>query len=153
MSVQVQIPMAGLLRVIFFIALVSAVTIFVISLVTSVYQGPSEDVAGRVASVLLDDEEADYNRNLGIIYSLISGALSATAILALRSNLNALRCGLLGAGLIVFYAGFGYATSGSNDWLVAVWAVLASIVLLASARYLEDGAPFAMAELPRLPRA
>jgi hypothetical protein len=153
MSVQIHVPMAGLLRVIFFIALVSAVTIFVISLVTSVYEGPGEGVSSRVTSVLVDDTEANYNRNLGIIYSLISGALSAVAILGLRSNLNALRCGLLAAGLGVFFAGFGYATSGSSDWLVAVWSLLATIVLLASARYLEDGASFALMELPGIPRA
>ena len=69
MSVQIPVAMAGLLRVLFFISVASALIAFVLATVTGIYDGPGDDVARRVSSTFVNEGEDEYNRNLGLIYS------------------------------------------------------------------------------------
>src|SRR5262245_13085321 len=122
--------MAGLFRVIYFLALASALAILVIGGITNIYSGPSADnefgseFGGTLTSLFTNPEQEDYHRNLGIIFAILGSGIMGAAIIGFRAHQNALRCGLLAAGLITFWAAVGYASSGSSDWLVSVWALL-----------------------------
>ncbi len=135
----------GVMRVIYFLGLGTILIAFVISAVTNIYEGPSgEEVSSTIRSVLVDEEEEDYNRNLGAIFALLACGLIASGAAALPSTLNGVRAGLLFGGLVVFFTGIAYAGGGSNDWLVAVWSLLGLATLAACASSLEDGSDLAL---------
>ena len=143
MNDQPFVPMAGLLRVVYFLAITSILIVLVQTGITHIYTAPGgEDIAKtatRVATSPLASHEESYDRNVGLIFSLIGGGIMVGSILGLPSPQNALRAGLLAAGLSVYFIGFGYASKGSSDWLVPIEALLAFGWLLAGGRYLNDG--------------
>ncbi len=96
-------PLAGLLRVLFFLAVaVIGITTAVLG-VTTIYEVPSADedaFDGFEGFVFEQDEEtADYNRNLGLVFGFIGIATIAVGVLGLGSRFNPLRTGLLGGGV------------------------------------------------------
>ena len=132
--------LAGVLRVIYFLGLGSLLIIFVMTAVTNIYEGPSgQQVTSAIRDVFIDQEEDDYNRNLGIIFSLIGSGLMVAGLAMLRPDMNGVRTGLLFGGLLVLFTGIGYASSGSSDWLVVVWSLVGVVTLAAAAPYIEIG--------------
>lgn len=145
MNLQRTPPLAGLLRVLFFLAVaVIAITTVVIG-VTTVYEAPSggeEAFDGFEGFVFERDEEtADYNRNLGLVFGFIGIATIAVGLLGLGSRFNPLRTGLLGGGVGLVLAGVGIGAGGSDDWLTFVTSGLALLTLLMSAAWLDEGLP------------
>ena len=145
MSLQQTPPLAGLLRVLFFLAVaVMGITTVAIGL-TTVYEAPSggeeafEGFDGIVFGV--DQETADYNRNLGLIFGFIGTGAIAVGLLGLRSRFNPLRAGLLSGGVGLVLAGVGFGAGGSDDWLTFVTSGLALLTLLGSAAWLDEGLP------------
>ena len=138
---QRHVAMAGVLRVLYFLALSGILVSFVVTAITTVYDGPGQDIGGGFASVFVDDAEQSYNRNLGAVFSLLGSATMGLAILGFRSSLNSLRSGLLFGGLLLFYTGLGFSASGSDDGLAAIWSLVALGVLIVGAYYLDDGLP------------
>ncbi len=138
MSEQQTSPMAGVLRVLFFLAVAVVAVTVVVSGVTTLYEAPSGD-GGFVFGG--DQESADYNRNLGLIFGLIGTATVAVGLLGLGSRFNPLRAGLLAGGVGLVLAGVGVGSSGSDDWLVFLTSGLALIVLIGSAYWLDEGLP------------
>jgi hypothetical protein len=133
--------MAGVLRVVYFLALSGILVAFGVTLITTVYQGPSNDIGGGFASAFADGAEQNYNRNLGAIFGLLGSATMGLAILGFQSSLNTLRSGLLLGGLLLFYTGLGFSSSGSDEGLAAFWSLGALCVLFVGAYYLDDGMP------------
>ena len=158
MNDQVSIPLGGVLRVIYFLALASALVAFVTSAVGNIYEGPAtdEESGGAFPSGVIfpvaaaDNEQRDYDRNLGVIYSLLGSALMAFGVAALPRAQNGARAGVLGGGAIVFYVGLASAGSGANDWLLAVWSLVGLLTLLAVLRFLDEGSDWANATVGRL---
>ncbi len=95
MSSQSSIAMAGVLRVVYFLAMAGVVTAFVVTAITNIYEGPDEEENfGRgLSAQFVDEEQEDYNRNLGIIFSLIGTGVMGAGVLGFKSPLNALRSG------------------------------------------------------------
>ncbi len=98
-------PLAGLLRVIFFLS-IAALAISTVAIgVTTVYEAPSGDDVEFENDFGFDSffeeqqDKADYDRNVGLILSLIGSATIAVGILGLGSRFNHLRTGLLAAGV------------------------------------------------------
>lgn len=143
MNNPASVPMAGFLRVLYFLAVTAALAVFVIAGISAVYKGPSDEFSSFSSEfgLLTNSGQADYQRDLGVIFSLLGTLGMGIALLALHATLNPLRCGLLGGGLIVFLAGIAYGSSGSSDWLVPGWALIATAVLVYSAAYIADGLP------------
>lgn len=143
MSPQETPPMAGVFRVFFFLA-VAAVTVAVVVVgVFNFYEPPGEEAAG-FEQFQFDggtDEQADYNRNIGVILSLIGTATMAGAILGLGSRFNPLRAGLLVAGVGLLLSGVVIGANGSDDWLAFLMAALGFATLVGSSPWLEEGLP------------
>ncbi|MFQ5880636.1 MAG: hypothetical protein ACE5IZ_10760 [Dehalococcoidia bacterium] len=136
MSAQEPQPMAGVFRVFFFLA-VAAVTVAVVVIgVFNFYEPPGGEVFPDG-----EGEQADYNRNIGVILSLIGTATMAGAILGLGSRFNPLRAGLLVAGVGLLLTGVVIGANGSNDWLAFLMAALAFTTLVGSSPWLEEGLP------------
>ncbi len=145
MSLQQTPPLAGLLRVLFFLAVaVTGITTVVIGVAT-IYEVPSggeEAFEGFDGFVFEQDQEtADYNRNLGLLFGFIGITTIAVGLLGLGSRFNPLRTGLLGGGVGLVLAGVGIGAGGSDDWLTFVTSGLALLTLLASAAWLDEGFP------------
>ncbi len=145
MSLQQTPPLAGLLRVLFFLAVaVMGITTVAIG-VTTIYEAPSggdEAFDGFDGIVFEQDEEtADYNRNLGLVFGFIGVATIAVGLLGLGPRFNPLRSGLLGGGVGLVLAGVGVGAGGSDDWLTFVTSGLALLTLLGSAAWLDEGLP------------
>ena len=134
--------LAGLLRVVFFLAVaVVGVTAVVIG-VTTIYDAPS-GVQGEfeVFGFEEDQERANYNRNLGLVFGFIGIGAIAVGILGLGSRFNPLRAGLLGGGAGLVLAGVGVGSGGSDDWLTFVTSGLALLTLVACSPWLDEGLP------------
>ncbi len=159
----VGLPLAGTLRVVYFLALAGVVFVLLSSGVTEAYRDPTED-EGRSLEQSIQGDPYDpfafrtwvlhsvgvmnrYERNMGVILTLVGTAVAVIGIVALPARFNAMRAGLLGGGTGVFFAGMGYATGGANSWLSLIWAVVAFVALLASFSWLEAGSE-AYARLP-----
>jgi hypothetical protein len=145
MSQQQMSPLAGVLRVLFFLAVAVVAVTVVVSGVTTLYEAPSGDEGGfqELEGFRFDEDEesADYNRNLGLIFGLIGTATIAVGLLGLGSRFNPLRAGLLAGGVGLVLAGVGVGSSGSDDWLVFLTSGLALLVLIGSAYWLDEGLP------------
>ncbi len=146
MSQQQTSPMSGVLRVLFFLAVAIVAVTVVVSVVTTLYEAPSGDEGGfeefegfEGFGFERDQESADYNRNLGLIFGLIGTATIAVGLLALGSRFNPLRAGLLAGGVGLVLTGVGVGSSGSDDWLIFLTSGLALLVLLGSAYWLDEG--------------
>ncbi len=140
MSQQQTSHMAGVLRVLFFLAVAAVAVTVVVSGVTTLYEAPSGDEGGFDGFGFEEDSEsADYNRNIGLIFGLIGTATIAVGLLGLGSRFNPLRAGLLAGGVGLVLAGVGVGSSGSDDWLVFLTSGLALLVLIGSAYWLDEG--------------
>ena len=148
MSAQASAPLAGVLRVAFFLA-VAALGITTVGVgVTNLYEAPSQEEAtfddgfGDFDGVFVEDEEqADYNRNVGLILGVIGAGVIALGLLALDARLNPLRSGLLAAGVGLILWGVGTGSNGSDDWLTVLTSGLGLAVLLACTGFLDNGLP------------
>ena len=105
MSQQQVSPLAGVLRVLFFLAVAVVGVTTVVSGVTTLYDAPSSgedefrDAEGFDGfSCGPDEDKADYNRNVGLVVGLIGVAVSTGGLLGLGSRFNPLRSGLLAGG-------------------------------------------------------
>jgi hypothetical protein len=141
-------PLAGLLRVVFFLGVAVVGVTAVVTGVTNLYEEPSadderfEEFQGFEGIVFEQDRDtANYNRNLGIIFGFIGIGAIALGILGLGARFNPLRSGLLGAGVSLVFAGVLAGSSGSDDWLTFVTSGLAFLTLVACSPWLEDGLP------------
>jgi len=141
-------PMAGVLRVLFFLAVAVLGITVVLSGVTTLYDAPATDEQPADGfegfngfSFGPDEEKADYNRNVGLIVGLIGVAVSSGGLLGLGSRHNALRSGLLAGGVGLVLAGVIYGSDGSDDWLTFLTSGLGLLGLLVSALWLDDGLP------------
>ena len=146
MNTDGTIPLAGVLRVTYFLGLGIFLIVFAISTIGNVYEPPGEDeesVPDSLRGLVIDQERDDYNRDLGVIYSLLGSATIATALAGFRRELNWIRSGMLFGGVVVVFFGLGYAGSGSSAWLVSIWSLVALSVLAACARYVETGGTLA----------
>ena len=165
MNQQQTSPMAGVLRVLFFLAVAIVAVTVVVSGVTTLYKAPSGDEGGLDEfegfeiegfeefeqleefgvfdgfEFEEDQESADYNRNLGLIFGLIGTATIAVGLLGLGSRFNPLRAGLLAGGVGLVLTGVGVGSSGSDDWLTFVTSGLALLTLLGSVAWLDEGLP------------
>ena len=85
------------------------------------------------------EEQQDYDRNLGVIFSLLGGAVMGFGIAGLSKAQNGLRSGVFVGGFIVHVVGLVNAGEGANDWLLSVWSLVGVLILLWAARFLENG--------------
>jgi len=148
MSQQQVSPLAGVLRVLFFLAVASLAIAAAVTGVTTLYDPPASeqdefrDVEGFDGfSFGPDEDKADYNRNVGLIVGLIGVAVSTVGLLGLGARFNPLRSGLLAGGVGLVLVGVGIGSSGSDDWLTFLTSGLALLGLLASGLWLDDGLP------------
>ncbi len=147
-------PLAGFFRVLYFLAAAIITITVVVTAVTSFYEPPGggdefqfEGDSGFVFQG--NDERADYNRNLGLIFGLVGTAFIATAVLGLGSRFNPLRAGLLVAGVALFNIGTGFGAGGSDDWLTFLVAMIAFVAVAGSVLWVDDGLPIGGAKPPR----
>jgi hypothetical protein len=144
MSVQSAAPLAGTLRVFYFLALLGVTLAIVLTGVFTNYEAPQASrVEDEFARQFEEEGQAqqDYNRNVGLILALTGTAFMGTGILALSSRFNPARIGLLLAGLVLFGVGVGVGSTGSPDWLSFVTAAVGFVTVAASFPWLEDGLP------------
>ena len=145
MSSERPAPLAGMLRVLYLIAILAATLSLVLTGVFSIYEPPDGgDEFVQQYEVQEGPPQSDYGRNIGLILTLVGTTTMAAAILGLGAWANALRSGLLLAGVIVFSVGVGMGFSGSDNWLVILTSGLAFAALAASLPALEDGLPIAL---------
>ncbi len=150
--------LAGLFRVLYFLVIAALViSIFAVG-IPAVYEPPSADISSQIpASVrsrinIAQDPDAGYNRNLGLIFTIVGTAVAVAAVAGLAAPYNALRCGLLGGAIIVFIGGVEDLSNGKNEWLALLMPIVALVCLLAVARWRETGSPRALGQ-PRPPAA
>lgn len=136
-------PMAGVLRVLFFLAVAVVGITVVVSGVTTLYDAPSGGDGGFESfnGFEEDDDVADYNRNVGLIVGLIGSGAIVIGLLGLGSRHNPLRSGLLVGGVGLVMAGVGFGAGGSDDWLVFLTSGLALLALIVSGFWLDEGLP------------
>ena len=145
MSDERPAPLAGVLRVLYLIAILAATLSLVLTAVFSIYgpPGQGDEFAGE-----FEEEggpgDSDYERNIGLILTLIGTTAMATGLVGFGARANALRSGLLLAGVSLFSAGVAVGFSGSNNWLTILTSGLAFAALAASLPALEDGLPIAL---------
>ncbi len=146
---QNQTPaLAGVLKVVFFLAAASLAVTAVALGVTTLYEAPSADkiefgeFEGFEAFVIEQDKEtADYNRNVGLILGFIGIGTIALGLLGLGSRSNPLRAGLLAGGVGLVFVGVAQGSGGSNDWLTFLTSGLAFLTLVACSPWLDEGLP------------
>src|SRR4029453_9326995 len=145
-------PHSGVVRTVYFLA-VAAVALFVaITAVVGIYEPPSGDTAlpsGFEQTIQQEEEQHDYNRNVTLIFTAISAAVFAAAILGLGSRFNPLRAGLILGGLIVFLVAMGFWASSSDKWIGFLMTLVNLGALLGSYVGLEEGLPMRPREPPR----
>jgi hypothetical protein len=146
---QHQTPaLAGVLKVVFFLAAASMAVTAVTIGVTTLYEAPSSEETEfqefeRFNGLIVeqDQETADYNRNVGLILGFIGIGTTALGLLGLGSRFNPLRAGLLAGGVGLVFAGIGVGSGGSNDWLTFLTSGLAFLTLVACSPWLDEGLP------------
>jgi hypothetical protein len=148
MSDERPAPLAGVLRVLYSIAIFTAALSLVLTGVFTIYEPPGggDEFAGQFEEFeeAEGSDQSDYGRNVGLILTLIGSTTMAAAVAALGARANALRSGLLLTGVILFSTGVGMGASGSDNWLVILTSGLALAYLVVSLPALEDGLPFAL---------
>jgi hypothetical protein len=140
--------LAGVLKVVFFLAAASLAVTAVAIGVTTLYEAPSGEETefgefeGFEGFVIEQDKEtADYNRNVGLILSFIGIGAIALGLLGLGSRFNPLRAGLLAGGVGLVFVGVAQGSGGSNDWLTFLTSGLAFLTLAACSPWLDEGLP------------
>ena len=110
--------------------------------VTNLYEAPGDEFESNGEfgyQPFPGDDDADYNRNLGLILGAFGAGSIVVGLLALGSRLNPLRCGLLAGGVGLAIWGVIMGSQGSNDWLTIVTSGIALAVLLYSANFIDEG--------------
>ena len=163
MSAEGSQPMAGVFRIFFFLALAAFTATLVAVGVFSFYEGPEEESGfGRPQFDRGEESgferpqfdrgeseaKANYDRNVGLILSIVGTAIMVGGVLALGARLNPLRTGLLVAGAGLLLGGVATGFDGSDDWLAFLMAALGFVTLLGSSRWLENGLPGALGNRP-----
>ncbi len=146
-------PLAGLFRVLYFLAATTVTVLLVVTALTSFYEPPNGGDEFRFegnSSFAFDEDSGrgDYNRNFGLINGLAGAAIMATAILGLGSRFNALRCGLLVGGLALFSLGIGFGSGGSDDWLAFLVAAIGFATVVGTVLWLDEGLPLGASRPP-----
>ena len=155
MSEQTSAPLAGLLRVVFFLAVASVGLATAILGVTTLYDAPDQeepqfdeefqdfefDFNTDVFTFEESEETRDYNRNVGLIFGFLGTAVIAASILALGSRQNPLRAGLLAGGVGLTLFGVATGSDASDDWLAFLISGLALFTLLVCSLWLDEGLP------------
>ena len=145
MSDERPAPLAGVLRVLYLIAILAATLSLVLTGVFSIYEPPDQgDEFAREFEEQEGPADSEYGRNIGLILTLVGTATMYTAIVGLGARANALRSGLLLAGVGVFSGGVGVGFAGSDNWLTIMTSGLAFAALVVSLPALEDGLPIAL---------
>jgi len=145
MSDERRAPLAGVLRVLYLIAILAATLSLVLTGVFAIYEPPDGgDEFVQQFEEETGSDQSDYGRNIGLILTLVGTTAMAGAIVALGARANALRSGLLLAGVSVFSVGVGMGFSGSDNWLVILTSGLAFAALAVCLPALEDGLPMAL---------
>jgi len=157
---QGNIPLGGVLRVAYFLALAILLIVFITTVVTDIYTEPSGEgaysslttVSGTVLDQLIasSEDQQGYDRNLGAIFSLLGGGIMAFGIAGLSRAENGLRGGIFVGGFIVHVVGLINAAEGTSDWLLSVWSFVGLVILIWAARFLENGTSWGPNTLARL---
>jgi hypothetical protein len=138
--------MSTAVRVFYALAVATAAVTLVVGTILAVYESPrccGDGVNSAPPRTVSEYERAQnrYERQMGTIISLIGVAIMGGSVAGLRATLNPLRCAGLAAGTVMLIVGAVFASMGSPDWLVGVWALLALVVLIGAGGWLEDGHP------------
>ncbi|MEX0800169.1 MAG: hypothetical protein WD379_03010 [Dehalococcoidia bacterium] len=152
MSMQAPAPLAGLLRVVFFLAVASMAIATVVTGVGTLYDPPEEEGPNFNEGFgefdfdsdgfgLESEEKRDYDRNVGLTLGLLGTAVIAVSVLALGPRQNPLRAGLLAGGVGLVLWGVGTGIDASDDWLVFLTSGLALFTLLVCSLWLDEGLP------------
>ncbi|MGQ9573053.1 MAG: hypothetical protein ACUVV3_07715 [Dehalococcoidia bacterium] len=145
MNVQPSAPLAGTLRVFYFLTLLGVTLAVVLTGVFTNYGPPdayqSEDEFIREFRQE-QGAQRDYSRNVGLILGLTGTAFMGASVLGLSSRFNPMRIGLLLAGFILFGAGVATGSTGSQDWLCFLTAALGFVTVAGSFPWLEEGLLF-----------
>lgn len=144
MSAQPPAPLAGTLRVFYFLTLFGVILAVVLTGVFTNYEPPKTSWDQDEFVRQFEEEEAaqrDYRRNVGLILALTGTGFMGTGILGLSSRFNPARIGLLLAGLILFGVGVGMGSTGSDDWVSFLTAALGFVTVAGGFPWLEDGLP------------
>lgn len=152
-------PLAGFFRVLYFLAATTVTVAVVATGVATFADAPDDPYSTRYSDGPIDyqDEQtayekdkADYERDTGLVLSLVGTAVMAAAVLGLGSRFNALRGGLLLGGLLLFLTGVGgqdaisFSSGGperSDVWISFVVSCIAFVAVIGSCLWLDDGIP------------
>jgi hypothetical protein len=150
-------PHSGVLRTIYFLALAAVAFFTILTAVIGFYDPPDgnsggfppgfEDPGGDFQQS--QDDQRDYNRNVTLIFTAVSAAVFAAAILGLGSRFNPLRAGLVLGALALFLVSMGIWSSSSDQWIGFLMALINLGVLLGCYVFLEEGLPLTPTEPPR----
>ena len=155
-------PLAGVFRVVYFLALAAVAMFAVLTGVMGFYEAPGDDTLSGLDFDGIDlngdtvpddinelvpglqgelDEQRDYNRNVTIIYTAFAAGLFAISLLGLGRRFNPLRAGLITGGLLTFLIGMVYWADSTDKWIGFIMTLICAAVLLIGYAWLEDGIP------------
>jgi hypothetical protein len=150
---------SGVLRTIYFLALAAVAFFTVLTAVRGFYDPPDgnsvdfppgfEEPGGGSDFQQAQDDRHDYNRNVSLIFTAVSAAVFAAAILGLGSRFNPLRAGLVLSALVLFLTGMGFWADASDKWIGFLMALINFGVLAGCYLFLEEGLPLNPREPPR----
>jgi hypothetical protein len=162
-----ETPLAGVFRVVYFLALATVALFAVLTGVMAFYDPPADDALSDLDFSGLDldgdtmpdeidefvpglqdeiDEQRDYNRNVTLIYTAFAAGLFAVPLLGLGRRFNPLRAGLIAGGLLLFLVGMAYWSDSTDKWIGWLMTLICALVLLAGFQWLEDGIPMSSRE-------
>jgi hypothetical protein len=150
---------SGVLRTIYFLALAAVAFFTVLTAVRGFYDPPDgnavdfppgfEDTSGQSDFQQAQDDQRDYNRNVSLIFTAVSAAVFAAAILGFGSRFNPLRAGLILSALVLFLTAMGFWSTASDKWIGFLMTLINFGVLAGCYLFLEEGLPLGPREPPR----
>jgi len=148
-------PHSGVLRTIYFLAVAAVALFLVLTALLAFYDPPDGDPLDFTpgfedsGAQQTQDDQADYNRNVTLIFAAVSAAVFAAAILGLGSRFHPLRAGLVLGGLVVFLVAMGFWAGSSDQWIGFLMTLINFGVLAGCYLFLEEGLPLSGGEPPR----